>query len=696
MAFRNRIICYVCNHGRAPQLTSRLDGEENALAREIAVNRRDDIGRPPLAITPETRVCNNCMATIRREIEILQNDPQCMRLNVLTQASSITCLVCNGLNDIHRLSLECRVDVFVKRNIYIPVKNVCCKHHLNDQGFLIPGFMEGLRYINRPYVLKGPELQSFLEALRLEVDRAVHRRFEDESSLTDTEFEILYPLSKANFIDLLTYCDPILVPGGYRYVSKKDLLCFLCKLRQGLSDELLKVIFQYSSRQVVSMAIATVRQSLMIRFAPENIGFEAITREDYIERHVTPFANHLYNPTPHEPKAITYIDCTYLNIEKSSCFKALRQSYSVYKGKHLVKPSMITASDGYILDIQGPYFSNAANNDAKILLNEFNRDVNGMRNWFRQQDICVLDRGYRDAIRTLERIGLKTIMPPFLQANQTQFSTEEANEARLVTKTRWVVEARNGHLKNIFKFFNNMISTSHIPNLSDLLRIAGAIINKYHGVIAMLNTDENLADRMLIKAREVNIVQARVEAENLRRKRARWVQLTNAHVPLFPVLTIDYLRDLTYGTYQVYLAPSYIQDSSLRIDQDEEEDEERTFELDQNTNEPGFMRIRVLSRFRSATVHQLWIAFNEEYVNDPADPENPDDPILGYYCTCKAGARTLGTCAHVASTLWYLGYARHENNVRYPSLRVLRSVLDARMNGENPDIEILDPFVENA
>ena len=30
-----------------------------------------------------------------------------------------------------------------------------------------------------------------------------------------------------------------------------------------------------------------------------------------------------------------------------------------------------------------------------------------------------------------------------------------------------------------------------------------------------------------------------------------------------------------------------------------------------------------------------------------------------YYCTCKAGARTAVSCAHVASILWYLGYARH-------------------------------------
>jgi hypothetical protein len=32
-------------------------------------------------------------------------------------------------------------------------------------------------------------------------------------------------------------------------------------------------------------------------------------------------------------------------------------------------------------------------------------------------------------------------------------------------------------------------------------------------------------------------------------------------------------------------------------------------------------------------------------------------------CGCQNGARTLGACAHVTSVLWYLGIARHDNNL---------------------------------
>lgn len=68
------------------------------------------------------------------------------------------------------------------------------------------------------------------------------------------------------------------------------------------------------------------------------------------------------------------------------------------------------------------------------------------------------------------------------------------------------------------------------------------------------------------------------------------------------MLTINDIQVLAYGTYKLYLAPSSIQDSSLRVNENEEDDAEvRTFEIDQNTNEPGFIRIVLFSRIRNAT-----------------------------------------------------------------------------------------------
>lgn len=170
------------------------------------------------------------------------------------------------------------------------------------------------------------------------------------------------------------------------------------------------------------MAISVVR-SLMIRFVPQHIGLNAITRQQFCEKHVTEFANELYNTDGNVRKAIVIVDGTYSYIEKSGNFRALRQSYSVHKGRHLVKPVVVVATDDYIFYIYGPYFADGKNNDAAILRNEFERDLNNIREWFQEGDIFIVDRGYRDVIPFLEEMGCERKMPAFIETGERQLST---------------------------------------------------------------------------------------------------------------------------------------------------------------------------------------------------------------------------------------------------------------------------------
>lgn len=474
----NRLPCFICNERFRPGVLARIDGDGNAGKCEIAIRRRNELGMPPLAIDNRTRLCVNCNRSVLDEIARVEQDPNSLRLNVLTQTANSSCIICNAVNNLHRLTMKCRVNVFVARNIYIPESVRSCVHHIDNRGFILAPLMAGLRFVNRPYVLGGQQLQLFLHKFR---NAAMNNnKFEDEDSFTDTDFQYITSLTKEQFRDMFALCDRAPCQGGYRYINKKDLVMFLCKMRQGLSDEYLKVIFQYSNRQVTSLAVATVRQSLMLRIVPQNIGFDSITREEFIARHVTEFANELYNPTPHIPVVIVCIDGIYSYIDKSSNFRSLRQSYSMHKGRHLVKPALLVAPDGYKLDIHGPYFSDSRNNDAAMLNNEFQKDVDRMREWFPEGSIVVVDRGYRDATDLLQHLGISWKMPALLTPGQRQHSTEEANETRLITKTRWLVEARNGHIKSIFKFLDGTIPLQHVLNLRDFYRIAGAIINKYH------------------------------------------------------------------------------------------------------------------------------------------------------------------------------------------------------------------------
>lgn len=68
-------------------------------------------------------------------------------------------------------------------------------------------------------------------------------------------------------------------------------------------------------------------------------------------------------------------------------------------------------------------------------------------------------------------------MPALLERGQQQLTTVQANDTRIVTKVRWIVEARNGHLKTIFKMLGNTFNIQNAKHIGEYYRIAGAIID---------------------------------------------------------------------------------------------------------------------------------------------------------------------------------------------------------------------------
>lgn len=82
-------------------------------------------------------------------------------------------------------------------------------------------------------------------------------------------------------------------------------------------------------------------------------------------------------------------------------------------------------------------------------------------------------------MRFLEEKGIDVKMPALLQKSESksQLSTKDANRSRLVTAIRFVVEARNGHLKTIFKIFDKTWSTPALGHLKEDIEICTALIN---------------------------------------------------------------------------------------------------------------------------------------------------------------------------------------------------------------------------
>jgi hypothetical protein len=88
----------------------------------------------------------------------------------------------------------------------------------------------------------------------------------------------------------------------------------------------------------------------------------------------------------------------------------------------------------------GPFLADGHNNDASIIKHIIKNNDQGIKTWLHDDDIIIVDRGFRDAVYSMEELGLQVKMPAFLKGKK-QFSTQEANQTRIITKNRWVIES---------------------------------------------------------------------------------------------------------------------------------------------------------------------------------------------------------------------------------------------------------------
>ena len=175
-------------------------------------------------------------------------------------------------------------------------------------------------------------------------------------------------------------------------------------------------------------------------------------------------------------------------------------------------------------------------------------------------NVVVVDRGFRDAIEYLTESGLDVRLPNLNL--RKQLTTEQTHRTSLVTKCRWIVEARNGHLKRCFRDFDRVWPNQSIPHMMKDFRIAQAILNVFHPVIESDKRDGlTLATSMLDRLDEDNILANAVAALNLNRESSsdKWERIDGSldYLDEFPHLSEEDLRSITVGSYQLRQVRSY-------------------------------------------------------------------------------------------------------------------------------------------
>ena len=174
-----------------------------------------------------------------------------------------------------------------------------------------------------------------------------------------------------------------------------------------------------------------------------------------------------------------------------------RRTYSMHKGRPLIKPMLVVITTGYLVSCLGSYFADYQNNDPEITKKIVYSNKGNINQWLQKGDILVIDSSFHDAIDYLQKYEYKTFKPAFLDRSAKQFSTGTGNETRFVTKIRWNIESANGRIKQ-WRIFDKVLPNSILKSVGDLVAIVCALQNEYGApLIKSTLKDKMLAEKML-------------------------------------------------------------------------------------------------------------------------------------------------------------------------------------------------------
>lgn len=458
--------------------------------------------------------------------------------------------------------------------------------------------------------------------------------------LSSNQFESILRLILPSLLEI--YKDP--------KKAKTALYMYLMKLKTGLTCNEIAPLFKVNPRIVMSR-VRKVRQVLHREFVP--IHLFNWSRQDLL-RNTSALSRRLYKIS--DETAVITLDGTYIYTISSSNYNFQKESYSMQKRRNLVKFMMAVATNGMILGAYGPF--SAGKNDATIL-NEIMSKTGSIFDLLLPGDVVVVDRGFRDCIRSLKRRELIVKIPAFIGRNKSQFTTKQANTTRNATKTRFVVEVRNGHVKRRWKQLGLVQMHQSIPHLRQDFQIAVALLNAFSKNVLSDKDDWNhIANVMITKAGEKNDMMRFVKTI----PKAKFSKIHN--LSLFPKLSYADLKNISQGTYQINQARSYVQmhlkncDNNFEINVCNATDFKTHCARMSHFSNPLLLMVNLPSRFVSGKKHQTYVLLN--------DQNNVGYTVEKFCCTCKSGTRTVGCCSHVMCIIWYTLHV-DQTKLRLPS-----------------------------
>lgn len=259
--------------------------------------------------------------------------------------SHVECFVCNEITD-NTIPFQARLRFFMAHRVYIYHFSKVCPHHLDNDTLT-----------ETSVSLIEPCRGQITEASPLDVSRLMQavaeestKTFPDFSNHKELGDQRLMNLTGLRQLEFEALAEFIPDGGPNKFMA---LGLYLVRLRLGMTLSGLSGFFK-QDRSTISRQISTIRKHLTRNFVPRYLGFKALSHEDAARDHTRVLARKLF--CDNKPDAVPLVmDGTYLFLEKSNHYALRQPTYSMHKGRHLVKPMTICLTDGYILAMMGPY-----------------------------------------------------------------------------------------------------------------------------------------------------------------------------------------------------------------------------------------------------------------------------------------------------------------------------------------------------
>ncbi|CAF1114855.1 unnamed protein product [Brachionus calyciflorus] len=165
-------------------------------------------------------------------------------------------------------------------------------------------------------------------------------------------------------------------------------------------------IFDFEYRQSISNICAQVRNAMIKDFVPNYLGAKRFSIEQWLGQN-TEIVKALFDLDDNQLSIIA--DGTYCYCQKSSNNMIQGKLYSGHKNRPLVKPFVITTSNGKIIDVYGNHAS--TDNDASIMEYVLIKD-NHLRDLLKKGHLAIFYRGFLNCISRLKSAyGLNCKIP---------------------------------------------------------------------------------------------------------------------------------------------------------------------------------------------------------------------------------------------------------------------------------------------